>query len=220
MPANTLSNNLENNDSETLWDILTETPQIGELKVKASAGDLMENYGDRIIYTDENGTETRITLNPFAMVNNVLKSPEDMLLTGQAFEHMAEKWSDDDRNPSRQVRTKEDGQVEETGWDNATKLSSDSMLGQWIERNLDPKTDSDKIEQIASAGTLMEDYGDRIIYTDKDGNETRLTLNPWAMMDDILDSPDNMSLVGTFSVNIVLNSFDLLALSCSSKSFV
>ena len=83
------------------WDILTE--QVDKLKTKASAGTLMEEYGDRVIYTDENGAETRMTLNPWAMANNALKSPEDMLLTGQVFEHMAKKWGDDDRNPSQTV---------------------------------------------------------------------------------------------------------------------
>lgn len=197
MPANTLSNKSESNNSGTPWDILTETPQVGELKTKASAGDLMEHFGDRVIYTDENGKETRITLNPFAMANNVLKSPEDMLLTGQAFEHMAKKWSEDDRNPSRKVMTSENGQVEETGWDEAIRPSGDSMLGQWIKTNLEPDMDGGKMEQTASAGTLMEEYGDRIIYTDANGKETRMTLNPWAMMEDALDSPDNMALVGT-----------------------
>ena len=200
MPANTLSNKSESNDSGSQWDILAQesiTPQIGELKTKASAGDLMEHFGDRIIYTDENGKETRMTLNPFAMANNVLKSPEDMLLTGQVFEHMAKKWGDDDRNPSRKVMARENGQVEETGWDGAIRPSGDSMLGQWIRQNLEPKADADKMETVASASTLMEEYGDRIIYTDESGKETRLTLNPWAMMEDALDNPDTMSLVGT-----------------------
>ena len=177
------------------WDILTE--QVDKLKTKASAGTLMEEYGDRVIYTDENGAETRMTLNPWAMANNALKSPEDMLLTGQVFEHMAKKWGDDDRNPSRKVMERENGQIEETGWDRAIKPSSDSMLGQWIKQNLEPNMSDNKMEQVASAGTLMEEYGDRIIYTDENGKETRMTLNPWAMMEDALDNPDTMSLVGT-----------------------
>lgn len=200
MPANTLSNKTEDGDLGSQWDILAQesiTPQIGELKTKASAGDLMEHFGDRIIYTDENGAETHLTLNPWAMAQNSLRSPEDMLLTGQAFEHMAKKWGDDNRNPSRRVMEGENGQVKEVGWDNAIKTSGDSMLGQWIKQNLEPETDGDGINQVASAGALMEDYGDRIIYTDENGKETRLTLNPWAMMDDALDNPDTMSLVGT-----------------------
>lgn len=195
MPANTLSNKSESNDPGSQWDILTETS--GEAKTQASASDLIEHFGDRIIYTNESGKETRMTLNPFAMANNVLKSPEDMLLTGQAFEHMAKKWGDDDKNPSRKVITKEDGQVEETGWDGAIRPSGDSMLGQWIKQNLEPDMNDSQMEQFASAGTLMEEYGDRIIYTDENGKETRMTLNPWAMMEDVLDNPDNMALVGT-----------------------
>ena len=136
------------------------------------------------------------------MANNVLKSPEDMLLTGQAFEHMAKKWGNDDRNPSRKVMARENGRVEETGWNGAIRPSSDSMLGQWIKSNLEPDMDDDGMKQVADAGTLMEEYGDRIIYTDANGKETRMTLNPWAMLEDALDSPDNMALVGTAFKNM------------------
>ena len=195
MPANTLSNNSEGDNSGSQWDILTE--QVDKMKTKASAGTLMEEYGDRVIYTDENGAETRMTLNPWAMAQNALKSPEDMLLTGQVFEHMAKKWGDNDKNPSRKVVAGENGQTEETGWDGATRPSSDSMLGQWIKQNLEPDMGGNKMEQVASAGALMEEYGDRVIYTDENGKETRMTLNPWAMMEDALDNPDTMLLVGT-----------------------
>ncbi|MBR2998393.1 hypothetical protein IKF34_01255 [Candidatus Saccharibacteria bacterium] len=190
----------ENNDFGSQWDILAQesiTPQVGELKTKASAGTLIEEYGDRVIYTDENGAETRMTLNPWAMAQNVLKSPEDMLLTGQVFEHMAKKWGDNDRNPSRKVMERENGQIEEIGWDEAIRPSGDSILGRWIKQNLEPDMDGNKMEQVASAVTLIENYGDRIIYTDGGGKETRMTLNPWAMMEDALDNPDTMSLVGT-----------------------
>lgn len=139
MSINTLPNKSEMGDSGDEWSILEQepfTPQIGELKTKASARDLMEEYGDRVIYTDADGKETRMTLNPWAMMEDVLDNPDNMALVGATFGHMANRWRDGDKNPSRRAETNEDGQAEETGWENAIRVDDSKKIGKYISEKL------------------------------------------------------------------------------------
>lgn len=134
MPANTLSNKSESNDPGSQWDILTETS--GEAKTQASASDLMEHFGDRIIYTNESGKETRMTLNPWAMMEDVLDNPDNMALVGTAFKHMAKKWHNGEKNPSRKVEVDSNGERTETGWENAIRVDDSKKIGKYISEKL------------------------------------------------------------------------------------
>ena len=96
----------------------------------------MEEYGDRIVYTDESGKETRLTLNPWAMMEDALDNPDTMSLVGTAFRHMANRWHDDKRNPERKVIVDEKGERTETGWENAQKIDNGKKIGKYIGEKL------------------------------------------------------------------------------------
>ena len=174
------------------------TPQLGELNANASPSTLVEKYGDRVIYTDKDGNEQKITLNPWGMKGDMLKAPENMMILGQTLTHMAKKWKEGDSSPDRLIRQNADGEVEEAGWDKATRIKTGSMLGNYIERLNHPEAEGgfnfDRLTP--DLGTLMEEYGERVIYTDETGKEERMTLNPYAMMEDATDSPEDMRNVG------------------------
>lgn len=176
------------NTSNTQSNNELETSSVDKLEAKNSARELMEKYGDRIIYTDENGKETHSILNPWAMQKTALKSPEDMLILGQVFQHMADRWQKHD----------------ETGWDEAIKVDSKSMLGQWIERQNSHQTDEiDTLDKgRPNRRFIVGEYGDRIIYQDENGNEMKLTLDPLAMIEDSTNSPNDMHNAGVALVRM------------------
>ncbi|MBR3252935.1 hypothetical protein IKF84_02590 [Candidatus Saccharibacteria bacterium] len=197
---NKLSGNNESQDAS--WDVLMKspstTPQLSEIKATPSPSALVQEYGDRVIYTDKNGKEQKITLNPWGMKGDMFKAPENLMILGQTLTHMAKKWKEGNSNPSEQVRQNDKGEIERTGWDKAARVSADSMLGNYIEQLNHPETGGrfsfDRLTP--DLGTLMEKYGERVIYTDETGKEEKMTLNPYTMMEDAMDNPDDMRNTG------------------------
>ena len=201
MPSpNKLSGDSEPKNTD--WDVLTKspsmTPQLSELKVNATPSALVQEYGDRIIYTDKNGNEQKITLNPWGMMGDMFKAPENMMILGQTLTHMSKKWKEGDNNPRKQVRQNANGEIEESGWDKATRIGAGTMLGDYIEQLNHPEAEGgfDFSRLTPDVGTLIEEYSERVIYTDETGKEEKIILNPYAMMEDATDSPEDMCNAG------------------------
>lgn len=196
---NSLNANQNTNNEASKWDFMgqeTVTPQIDKLKVKPSPSVLMDQYGDRLIYTDKNGKEVKVKLNPWAMAKDVTKSPENMMILGQTFQHMSKKWKNNEQNPSEKVIINKNGEVEKTGWENAIRVKEGSMIDTYLKQFDEPPRGGWFENLTADPSTLIEEYGERIIYTSKNGVEIRMELNPLAMIDDALDNPDDMTNAG------------------------
>ena len=130
MSINTISGDKNNNQASD-WDSLAEqefmTPQVEGLSKKINRKEVVDAYGDRMVYTDKDGQEVRFAFNPWTMMEQV-ERPEEMLAVAQSLQRMAERMAKDDENRDRLVRS--DGK--ETGWKDAIKVDENSELGKFI----------------------------------------------------------------------------------------
>ena len=94
----------------------------GKLSNKAPVADkkaVLQNYGQQMIYRDEQGAETRFILNPMNMIESAQEAPENAYNTARALYNMAWRWHNDEKN-------------KDTGWADAPVVDNTSSLGKWV----------------------------------------------------------------------------------------